>query len=68
MLWYVGHLKNKMEGHWTRMVVWNKMVPENDGDKYSTKTSQADTQVAYGAIAIARVLDDCHITYHIYNL
>lgn len=27
------------------------MVPENDGDKYSTKTSQADTQVAYGAIA-----------------
>lgn len=35
------------------------MLLENDADRYcSTKTSQADIQVAHGAIA--RVMDDCH--------
>ena len=51
-------VKNKKRR--TSLVVWTKMVLENDGDKCSTKTSQADTMVADGAIArvwmIARYL------------
>ena len=35
----------------TSLVVWTKMVLENNADKCSTKTSQADTIVADGAIA-----------------